>query len=756
MIYIDRVASEQDAIVDQRNFKRFALVRSEGKYRREQHTIIFADDGVVTLSKDAPGEMMPTEEEAKALAAEFSRRDFPKSIVAPNILKLKKTKDKLFVLWDQTRTNIIMCQERVDHEDGGKHYLPWTFFDDGQWRPMEPDSHLLPLWKPPETRNKTKLMIHEGAKAAAFVDGLVNDITRKKELAAHPWAADLAEFEHRGWIGGAPNPYRTDWSEVMAENPSEVTIVADHDLVGERAIRSISQALKSLKAPVSVVMFSNAFKDGFDLADPFPECFWIEGRYRGPSLEALSRSATWATRETPSKKPSGPGRPAKPVYVARDVFLEEWVRSIKPPVFVNRKRPSRYLDTEQFNATIAPFSDIKSTADVLLAEIVTQVDSLAYEPGSNAGIIESDGLRLINMWTPTRISRRKSEKSEDARPWLEFMAHLFPIKADREVVLKWCATLIACPAIRMKYGLLLISETQGVGKGTLMEKVLAPLVGWQNVSVPSEKQLIESSFNSWIARRRLVIVHEIYAGHSKKAYDGLKSHVTDGTITINEKNTQEYEISNWAHFVLSSNSPLALRLVKGDRRWFVPKVTQEKQSPDYWVKFYEWLISGGLEIIHDWAYSCVAGNGSVSPAAEAPISAAKDELVKASRSEGMQMVLDLGEEAMNYKLVRVAHGGGPYVESKPFQIKRTTEVQPVVLTDRAVRTWLATTRKIKVDSPSLEGLLTIRGMLAQSGMTEVTEYKITGMRYMAFGNPAAMVEIEKLKLGFKGWRSTWV
>ena len=36
----------------------------------------------------------------------------------------------------------------------------------------------------------------------------------------------------------------------------------------------------------------------------------------------------------------------------------------------------------------------------------------------------------------------------------------------------------------MLYGLLLVSETQGVGKTTLGERILAPLVGWHNVSVP--------------------------------------------------------------------------------------------------------------------------------------------------------------------------------------------------------------------------------------------------------------------------------
>jgi hypothetical protein len=531
--YIDRIAAEQEAEVDQRSFKRIALVRFEGMYPRDLHIIKLAANGTVTTSEQC----MPNEDEAKALKVEFAKLEFPKSIATSEAaaekqrLELGLSRDVWFEIRNQrNRSEIMLCRQRIDKEDGTKFYLSWTRFNDGHWRKMEPDGDFLPLWKPRETRNKCKIMIHEGEKAATFVDGLVNDIARKKERADHPWATELAEYEHWGWISGAENPKRTDWSEVSAENPVEVRIVADHDLVGERAIGPIARALKSMKAPISIVMFSDAFKDRFDLADPFPESFQIKGRYRGPRLEALSRSATWATRalQVGVKKNGDP----EYVYVARSEFLKEWVRSIKPLVFVNRTNPSRYLDVEQFNAKVGPFSDIKNTADILRQEIVTQVDSLAYEPGSNRGIIESDGQRLINMWTPTRVARRAGE---DIKPWLDFLTHLFPIKEDRYQVLKWCATLIARPDVRMKYGLLLISETQGVGKGTLMEKVLAPLVGWQNVSVPSEKQLIESSFNSWVARRRLVIVHEIYAGHSKKAYDSLKSHVTDGTVTVMRK-----------------------------------------------------------------------------------------------------------------------------------------------------------------------------------------------------------------------------
>jgi hypothetical protein len=204
---------------------------------------------------------------------------------------------------------------------------------------------------------------------------------------------------------------------------------------------------------------------------------------------------------------------------------------VVPPVFVHLHNTDRLLDEQQFNALVRPFSNVKNTADLVRREIESSVGGVAYEPGLNEGRVTVRGDLSINTWTPTRIEPRAG----DVILWLDFMAHLFPIKVDRDLVLRWCATLIARPDVRMRYGLLLMSLTQGVGKGTLMEKILAPLVGWQNVSVPSEKQLVDSGFNSWLVRRRLVLVHEIYAGHSKKAYDNVKSSVTDDTLTVNMK-----------------------------------------------------------------------------------------------------------------------------------------------------------------------------------------------------------------------------
>ena len=318
------------------------------------------------------------------------------------------------------------------------------------------------------------------------------------------------------------------------------------------------------------------------------------------------------------------------------------------------------------------------------------------------------------------------------------MTHLIPDEKDRNYTMRWCATLIACPGVKIKYALLMISEVQGVGKGTLMEKIMGPLVGWHNVSIPNEKQIVDSSFNSYLVRRRLVLVHEIYAGNTKKAYDKVKSG-SEEHVDVEQKYEVPYRITNHAHFMLSSNSRLAMRVVKNDRRFLIPGITEAKKPPAYWLDLNAWLVDGGLEIIHQWAYDYVAQHGAIGPGDHAPLSAAKDQLIVASRSEGQQIAFDLGEEVMQFDSDRESGKG-----------ERNLTAKPIVLFDRDVRAWIAQKRGLDFDNPTLESLATVREQLRAAGMTEISEPKNTGVRYVAYGNGKALET-----LGCPDKKPTW-
>ena len=178
--YIDRIEARQI------NFKRFEVREEQAGYYRIRARIKIVDGCRVQCKEE---EYEPTEQEAAEIEAELKDVKWPHSICASNVEadefiksggQITGTAHKFF---DLSRKSVIMIQERRDRDDGGKVYIPWTLFQgDGggtAWRQMEPDGDLLPFWKPPVNRKKP-IMVHEGAKAAAHLDDLINNPERRE------------------------------------------------------------------------------------------------------------------------------------------------------------------------------------------------------------------------------------------------------------------------------------------------------------------------------------------------------------------------------------------------------------------------------------------------------------------------------------------------------------------------------------------------------------------------------------------------
>jgi hypothetical protein len=245
----------------------------------------------------------------------------------------------------------------------------------------------------------------------------------------------------------------------------------------------------------------------------------------------------------------------------------------------------------------------------------------------------------------------------------------------------------------MRYALLLTSSTQGTGKSTLSDAILAPLVGRWNVSAPTEQMVTESQFNGWNAHKRLAIISEIYAGETRKCYDRLKAVITDDRIEVNKKYMESYSVENWTHVAASSNSIKALHLDGEDRRWLVPGLTNELKPPKYWAEFYSWLNGGGLSIIAAWAEKYVCKEGAVATGERAPDTTQKGEVIAESRSQGQQIAYDLAVAA---------------VASKEL----------VVLVVNEVRDYVAAKRHLSPNDHRMERPLTLRKALVAGGLKE--------------------------------------
>jgi hypothetical protein len=361
-------------------------------------------------------------------------------------------------------------------------------------------------------------------------------------------------------------------------------------------------------------------------------------------LKSLFTPATTATEIVATEGKAdkkGNKKPGRPAIILTRSFREEWYHIISPEVFIHADYPNRIIDASEFNSMVRPFSSVDDTARLVRGDQANKLFKMHYLPGAPSGMY---GNALHGQFLNTYCPPDVKPIDGDPKPFLDYMEKLIPGEEDREQVLRWCATLIARPEIKMLYGVLMISEAQGVGKTTLGEKILAPLVGLENVSAPSETDIVESQFNGWIAHKRLAVVNEIYAGTSTKAYNKLKSIITDRTITVNKKHMPTYEIENWLHVFACSNSMRALKLSFDDRRWLVPKITEMKQTLDYWNDLNEWLESGGgLGIILNWAKQYLLDHRPVMPGETAPSTEAKKDMVRETLSPGLTLALNTME-----------------------------------------------------------------------------------------------------------------
>lgn len=585
------------------------------------------------------------------------------------------------------RSQIIMLQQRVEKPEG-KAYLPWTYWNDNQWRRLEPDGPL-PLWGLEQLKNNSIVFLHEGAKAARAVRQMVEAATpeAKAALADHPWGKELQHAAHLGWIGGALNPHRTDWSPLA--NAERIVIVADNDGPGHDAVPKIARLLAAYPVTVEAVRFTTEqWPLSFDLADKFPAKLFKQGRYAGPSMRDCTLPATQATRLGNLPAATGRGRPSAPPIILRQEFAALWVQIVTPSgtMFAPKHNPALLFNPQQFDAINRVFSHVRRLSEVFEAQAYKSiVHGIAYEPGRLPGIINLDGQRVLNTHMPPHIAPWK----DTSGIWEQFLEHLFPDEEDRHEFCRWLATLVALPSVRMMYGVLLVSVTQGVGKSTLFDIVCA-LVGLQNCSTPSASLIVNSDFNGWLARKRLVAVHEIYEGGSWKAYNRLKSSITDELLLVNEKFTATYTVRNQAHFLLGSNSERALMIEQSDRRWLVPRVTEAKH-PDgdagFWARFHGWLASGGHGAIVHWAQEFVKGKGhAVRPGETAPSTKRKSQLIEDSRSAEERATLDLAEmaKAQGQPVILVEQDYLPWVRAAGGE-RRAGSDMPA----QTIRRWLA-------------------------------------------------------------------
>lgn len=621
---------------EHRGMRNLVVSERVGKYRKDLAVIRFSEEGEI----DAPDGHKPTEAEVAKIKAAWPRYTWPTQ--RPFLWTARELShdpvrfpfqrsvpDCLFEYKDEGGDNLLMVEERRDNADGSKEFYTWTYWSDGLWRIAEPDT--LPLYNLPALKSASTVFIHEGAKAARFIDHMIADAGLRGRWESHPWGDSLrgnnsGTVAHLGWTGGAHRGNATDFSP-LRRSGARVIFIADNDRDGIDAIRDIS---RHSRLKMEAVIFNDEWPSGFDLADPFP----ADRIEAGVQLDDLLIPATWATDTIHT------GR--RPAHIIRPEAISEWLWTVSPPMFFHSSSPGKGYSEGEVDAMMRPFSDAEMSARLIRQNLSARADGVAYLPGEKR-VVSRDGQRRVNRWVPSRLK----EGAGSAWPFARMIVSLFPDRPDRRPLIKWGATLRAIPTTRMEYAILLQSETTGTGKTTLGH-IAAQMVGEANVSRPNEADLTEGAFNSHFAAKRLAITNEIYSGHSRQTVNKLKSPITDTKLRVNEKYQAPYEIDNWVHFIFCSNDLISLLIDNTDRRFFVPRMAEKKLPVQFWRAFYAWLKSGGLESIARCAREWVEKHGAVCPGEAAPMSRAKADMIDAGVSDAMRLARDMARDLVVY------------------------------------------------------------------------------------------------------------
>jgi len=153
--------------------------------------------------------------------------------------------------------------------------------------------------------------------------------------------------------------------------------------------------------------------------------------------------------------------------------------------------------------------------------------------------------------------------------WLVFEKLWFPNKPEEaKVFTDWLSVVLTFPSERVRWAPVIRSE-QGMGKGTLIQEVIRPILGVNSVK-ELDYNLMTGKFSGDQLLSRLVVLNEVKADTASQ-YNKLKPLITDDYTYVERKNEQAFQARVFFSTLMFSNYHRPLAIPEGDRRYWVPE-----------------------------------------------------------------------------------------------------------------------------------------------------------------------------------------
>lgn len=280
-------------------------------------------------------------------------------------------------------------------------------------------------------------------------------------------------------------------------------------------------------------------------------------------------------------------------------------------------------------------------------------------PAKPRGIVSEPPYQVINTWQGFAMHPIAGVTDADIEPILRLVRLMVPDARERKHLWDWVAHLFQYPGIKMMHAVLIISEAQGIGKGTLAG-CICDLLYRDHRAIITVGDLC-SDFNAhWLPGRIFGFADELQSVDRRDVTNRLKTLVTSETVIVNQKNIAAYEAPNTINFMLASNKPDALYLDQQDRRFFVIRIGDEDaahiQRGFDFTAFRLWwndnLISQGRLL----GWLMARDLSGFNPKGHAPMTAGKEALLDLTKSRWeavLQDALEAGAGVFSKNVVTV-------------------------------------------------------------------------------------------------------
>ncbi len=252
---------------------------------------------------------------------------------------------------------------------------------------------------------------------------------------------------------------------------------------------------------------------------------------------------------------------------------------------------------------------------------------MVFAPGEPATIGKE-----LNTWRNWGCEPKKGS----VKPFIDLVKYIF---ANEPAVIgwfmQWLAYPLQVPGTKLQTGVLIWSQSEGVGK-TFIGEIMRGIYGEHFSRI--EKEDIVGEWNDWLINKQFILGEEITGGDSRHVADKVKNMITRNTAISKIKYQATFQINDCANYFLTSNHEDSLHLSGKDRRWLVVHVDEEKQHDKWYKAINDWKANGGAAHLFFHLLTEI-DTTNFNPMAAAPQTSSKVEMADLSKSS-LEMQLE--------------------------------------------------------------------------------------------------------------------